>query len=39
MWYAIAFLIGAVAGGVAMYYVAPKLSAVQAKVKAALGRL
>ena len=36
MWYMITFLIGVVAGGVGMYFVAPKLAAVRAKVVAAL---
>lgn len=39
MWYAITFLVGVVAGGVAMYFLAPKLASVQAKVKAIADQL
>jgi len=39
MWYAISFLCGGIGGAVAMYFLAPKLAGVQAKVKAALDKL
>lgn len=39
MWYTIAFLCGGVGGAVAMYYIAPKLASIKAKVKAAAAQL
>ena len=39
MWYAIAIGCGFIGGAVAMYFLAPKLAGVQAKVKAAISGL